>query len=682
MKLFILLFFISINSVWAQDFKVEWACPKDSSDKTSIAVSFNDQGKLQFKPDIFTGKYKSGNLDELSVCIADFQKSVSEALKAYQTQNCSSSKDSLCVITQSYIDQKVFDKLKSSNLVKNTPGIKLNPLSQSPKEDVKPKEEVKPKNDNSNLVNVIPTTPEAYLQQKIASKEIDPKNLNQSFSFNNKSYKVSDFDQVVGANIENVFQNMNRDEAKQFAQNYMVAKSDVLKNKAPSETRTQVLNNLNQMFGYIYGEKGPEELAKILECKPEDDLKPITDILTSLEDTQKVDKCKQLAPGEHKVFKKDSSNYYGTGHYLLKRTKEGDYQAVVNVKFKTGGGSVSPQEMMERSKNCLNVASPSLKGPNGERLQFAVLTPDEAKTLPDDERPQPYEVSIEPVGFGTNAGSYAQNVGCDTITHEMLHLLGLCDEYLEDRPQYGDQWNCRVVTKAPSLMRDLATFDQAVGRQVTCNCTSQTCKSIMKGTNEDLKQIYTGQNGYDVSDYKFRNQYCRDEYINTPAKTLKDPNKAITVLNDAANDLVMETRYVTESATAPFYRLIRSKIICKCPAGDENCMAQKSKIVKTANDSGVRDMCPQGTTLVNKGSPKSKTGFNLDGDTMTMVSKPVLPSLLQPQQFNKILAGACSGKGADAYNECADFAYKSDKNGPCNVPEKCRDDKFFLGSQQ
>lgn len=677
MKLFILLLFISVNSAWAQDLNVEWACPKNSSDKTPITVSFNDQGKLLFKPDIFTGKYKSGNLDELSQCIGDFQKNVSEALKAYQALNCAGSKGSLCVISQGYIDQKVFDKLKSSHLVKKTPGIKISMPGESASSSSDSS------NSGSSNSQVRAETPEAFLQQKIASKEIDPKNLNQSFSFKDKTYKVSDFDQVVGSNIENVFENLNREEAKQFAQNYMVAKADVLKNSAPSEKRTQVLNNLNQMFGYIYGEKGAEELAKILECKPEDDLKPITDILTNLEETKKVDKCKLLEPGEHKVFKKDSSNYYGTGHYLLKRTKEGDYQAVLNVRFKNGAGTVSTQEMMERSKNCLDIASPHIKGPNGERLQLTVLTPEEAQKLPDDERPQPYDVSIEPVGYGTNAASYAQDVKCPTIAHEMLHLLGLCDEYLEDRPQYGNMWNCRVVTKAPSIMRDLSAFDQAVGKAVTCNCSSQTCKSIMNGSNEDFKKIYTGQSSYDVTDYKFRNQYCRDEYINTTAKTqLTDPSKAVIVLSDLQNELVMESRIITPSSSAPYYRMVRSKTICRCPAGDTNCIDEKNRAAKAVAESGTRDFCPQGAPYVAQGSPKTKSGVSMEGETMSMVSKPKIPSLLQPQQFNKILAGACSGKGADAYNECADFAYKSDSKGPCNVPEKCRDDKYFLGSQQ
>lgn len=671
LKLFCLILLVNM-SAYAGIFEVQWGCPK-----TYVQVSFNDQGKMQFKPDVMNGKLKTGNAEETAACIEDFQKKIQDAFKAYQALNCQSSKEDLCIVSVDYINLKVTDKIQSSTILKKFPGIKINTPTTVINDKPVTKPDVKPDEKQSG-----PATPEAFLQEKISKKEIDLKNLSQTFQYKNNSYKVSDFDKVVGENIENVFSVMNREDAKQYAQNYMVAKSEVIKAKTPSEQKTQVLNNLNQMFGYIYGEKGAEELAKILECKPEDDLKPITDILSNLEDTKKVEKCKDLAPGEHKVFKKESSDYYGTGHYLLKRTKEGNYQAVVSVNFKTGGGSVSPQEIMERSKNCLNMASPYIKGPDGKSLQFTVLTPEESQQLPNDERPEPYDVKIEPVGFGTNAGAYAQDVKCGTITHEMLHLLGLCDEYKEDRPQYGNMWNCRVVTKVPSIMRDTRVFDEAVPKATSCNCTSQTCSSIMKGSDENIKKIYTGLSGYDIIDYKFRNAYCKEDYINGAAKNLKDPAKALAVLSDSANELVMESRFVSTSTVAPHYKLLRSKITCTCPAGDTDCVAQKARVIELTNKESVKDLCPQGATLIGHSAKSGKSGVSMEGDVMNLFSTPRLPSLLQPQQFNKILAGPCTGKGADGYIECADFAYKSDQNGPCNVPEKCRDDKYYMGSQQ
>lgn len=659
-----LFFFLLVNlSAHAGIFEVQWGCPK-----TFVQVSFNDQGKLQLKPDVLNGKLKTGSAEETADCITDFQNKTQEAFKAYQAENCKGSKQDLCIVSVDYINLKVADKIQSSKVMKKYPDLKIT----TPVTIISGKTEEKREG---------PATPEAFLQDKIAKKEIDLKNLAQTFQFKNKTYKISDFDKVVGEQVENVFSTMNREEAKQYAQNYMVAKSDILKSTSPSEQKTQVLNNLNQMFGYIYGEKGAEELAKILECKPEDELKPITDILSNLEDTKKVEKCKDLAPGEHKVFKKEASNYYGTGHYLLKRTKEGDYQAVVNVNFKTGGGSVSTQDMIERSKNCLNLASPAIKGPNGEKLQFSVLTPEEANKLPSDERPEPYQISIEPVGYGTNAASYAQDVGCPTITHEMLHLLGLCDEYEEDRPQYGDMWNCRVVTKAPSLMRELSTFDKAIGQSFNCNCSGATCSAIMKSSDESLKSLYTSKGAYQMIDYKFRNKFCKEEYLSA-SKSLSEPSKSLVILNDTSTQMVIESRFINDQPSPPYYKVLRSKITCNCPAGDQSCLSEKAKIADSLKENQVLKGCPRGTSFMSMGTKKGNQSVALDGTTLSLNSSPELPSLLQPQQFNKILAGPCAGKGADGYNECADFAYKSNKNGPCNVPEKCRNDNYYLGSPQ
>lgn len=653
--------FLLIGSAFAGSFEADWACPR-----TKITISFNEQGKLQFKPDVLSAKIKAGASDEISHCIADFQKNVQVAYRNHRSR-CQGSTDDLCVISEQYLNNKVAESIASSKLAKNFPDLKVNVPSL-------------PSSDSS------PRTPtasaEEILRQKISRNEIDLKNLGQNFTHNNRSYKVSDFDNVIGENIASLFSRMSQDEAKQYAQNYLVAKADILKQSSPSENKTRVLNNLNQMFGKIYGDRGAEELAKILECNPEDGLKPIQDILSNLEGTLKVDKCKDLAPGEHKVFRKDSADYYGTGHYLLKRTRDGNYQAVVNVNFKTGGGSMSPQAMLERSKNCLDIASPHMKGPDGKRIQFAVLSPSEAARLPADQRPEPYDITIEPAGHGTDAASYAQNVDCATITHEMLHLLGLCDEYKEDRAKYGDMWNCRVVTKAPSIMRELSTFNDAVGKATNCNCSSATCKAIMNGSDENIKKIYTSNSAYDVIDYRFRNEFCRESYITGDAKNLQKPDQGLVLTNQTHNAFEVESRFISQQLVSPFYKVLRSKIVCTCPSGNANCHEKKNTIVSQVGNPGIKAACPVGATFTSQGSAQTKAGVSLTGDTISIVSTPKLPSLLQPQQFNKILAGPCEGKGADPYNECSEFAYKNNKNGPCNVPDRCRDDKYFMGSQQ
>ena len=347
---------------------VEWVCPLGSSSKTSVEVSLDSNAKLQFTPDILNDSLKRKiSSMEVSACAEVFQKGLVRAVSKFKDQECPVSKHDFCFTTIGYVETKAEEKIKT----------------------------ILGKKSFSSKARAPELSPEDYLIEKIAKKEINPEKLNQSFVYNQTTFKVSDFDKVVGENIENVFMSLNRNEAKQYVQNYMTAKSDVLNTTKESAKRTDVLNNLNQMFGYIYGDKGPEELAKMLECKPEDDLKPIEEIIHRVESIKKSANCQALDPGEHKVFEQVNSNYYATGDYLLKRKSDGNYQAILNVKFKSGSGKLSTQEMMSRAKGCLEMASPFMKGPNGELMELIALTPEEINALPRGQRPKENVISIE-----------------------------------------------------------------------------------------------------------------------------------------------------------------------------------------------------------------------------------------------------------------------------------------------
>lgn len=670
MKLIVVLgLFFTMSFAHAKGLNVDWVCPKDSSQKTAVEVSFDDQGKLQFKPDVFDENQKTLSAAVLSACIADFQKLAGQEIAKFKQSKCPASKDDFCYSSVNYANGKILEKIQKSNLIKKNSAITVS--------------EIKADGGSGSGGSVIasgPATAQAFLEEKIAKKEIDPKNLSQTFQFQNKSYKVSDFDGVVGDHIENVFVNLNRDEAKQYAQNYMVAKSDLLKANKESPQRTAVLNNLNQMFGYIYGDKGAEELAKILECKPEDNLKPIEDIIKKIEETNKVSKCDVLKPGEHKVFQKENNNYYGTGNYTLKRKQDGNYQAILNVKFKQGNGAtVAAGAMLERSQKCLALAAPHMKGPDGKTIEMVVMPPDEINKLPKDEQPKQYEVSIEPPGYGTNAGAYAQTVDCATITHEMLHLMGLCDEYKEDRPEYAKyNWTCRVATKAPSIMRDLSVFNKAVGKAVNCECSGQNCSAIMNSTDENAKKLYTAAGFNDAIDYRFRNSYCKEEYVYNPPKVLTNPDKAVVLESQSDLGFVVQGRYLLNSSKAPFYSISHSKIKCNCPANDQDCLSQKKRFLDNLPNLGVKSNCPNQAPYISADRGDNKTGATLNKNVLTLISQPTLPSLLQPNHFNKILEGTCAGK-SEGYQQCAEHAYKGE---PCNVPAKCLDDKYYLGSEQ
>lgn len=632
------------SSLWAA-VTVDWVC---GSSAIKVEVSLDENSKIQLRPDVLSD-VKRRNLPkaELSKCVADFQGQVGAKIISFKNEQCPISQDDFCFTSKSYVNIKLKEKI--SHVLGNS--VLTN--------------------------NIVKETPESYLEEKIAKKEISPTNLAQTFAYEGKSYKVSDFDKVVGENIENVFMELNRSEAKQYVQNYMVANSDVLITSTNSTKRTAVLNNLNQMFGYIYGERGKEELAKMLECDPEDSLQPIEAIIHRVEEIKKKESCEPLSPGTAKLFEQDYNNYYATGDYLLTRKPDGNHQVLLNLNFKKGSGSIQPEVMMQRTKECLVEASPFMKGPNGELIELVALTPDEIKKLPRKQRPKENNISIEKADFGTNAAQYAESVQCPTIVHEVLHLMGLCDEYEETRSKYGDMWNCRVVSKAPSIMRDLSVYERAIAKTNSCECNSNPCSAVMKSSNQDLIDVFTQQNAYDATDFRFRSKYCSVKVLPAVAR-INDPGKALVLKSENHKSFTFEGRFISYKSSAPHYSISRTEFTCACPEGDSACLTEKTRAVQNIKSPKRAPNCPSGTKPLGNSSVKKVSSPSLQNNVLTFTSDPVLPSLLQPNHFFKILEGTCSGKSS-GYQECADFAYKNNRNRSCNVPEKCKDDSYYLG---
>jgi hypothetical protein len=533
----------------------------------------------------------------------------------------------------------------------------------------------------SKISNVVATqfkTPEAVLEEKIQNKEIDLKNLDQSFGHKGKTYKVSDFNKVIGDNIDKLFLEMDLDEAKQFAQNYMVSKSDILNSKTQSSDRTQALNNLNKMFGYIYADKGAEELAKILECKPEDELTPIADIVNNLQIQEKYSSCDDIKPGGHKLFSYNTA--FANVGYLLNRKPDGTYQAVLNLDFiKSDKSSVSASDMFARSKECLASAARSLKGPKGEKFEISILTPDEANRLPVDQRPKANKINIQGSDGYSTALNYTDKIDCGTITHETFHLLGLCDEYDEEKQTRTDnkgKWNCRVITKTPNIMNDVQVFEKAVSRELTCECTENACKSVMKsGIKSDI-DLYLGRDIYSILDLKFKNSYCKDsnKYEFNKSNWIT-PERAIVLKSEDELSFSFYDRMITN-----LEKPVQSVITCTCPAGDEVCSAKKKDIVSSIKEGGRRNRCPLYTKEISsKFSSKTSDNYSFKDNQLTFNTSPSLTNMMMPAHFSKVLYGNCPSSKASNYNQCADFAYKTESSGACGVPAQCLDDSYYLG---
>lgn len=164
-------------------------------------------------------------------------------------------------------------------------------------------------------------------------------------------------------------------------------------------------------------------------------LSDLTDMANSIDE---LSKCVELNPGQTKNIDHDT----GTGFpasYRLKRIDSQNYEVALNLKIKTNG--VKPPAPFatweQKIQNCLDKANPYFKTPqnplqpNGEqiKLQFKLYQPSSNASEP---APAQNDLTItDQKGFLTNSSVWRNDISCSAITHELLHLTGLVDEYPE-----------------------------------------------------------------------------------------------------------------------------------------------------------------------------------------------------------------------------------------------------------
>ena len=164
-----------------------------------------------------------------------------------------------------------------------------------------------------------------------------------------------------------------------------------------------------------------------------------------LEDHQS---CEDYAIGEERI---KSSTGYGGGGYTIKRESNGDYTVNLFIEFVPSAfydnEDQVPRDQVQnhyrqRVQSCIDQANPYLKVPHGQKLNIVIRNLDANSCVPKNtitiwNRGSPNEAQAQ---------NYPSNLNdCATITHEVLHLLGLADEYqgsntyFPSSPEYDDE---------------------------------------------------------------------------------------------------------------------------------------------------------------------------------------------------------------------------------------------------
>lgn len=407
----------------------------------------------------------------------------------------------------------------------------------------------------------------------------------------------------------------------------------------------------------------------------------------------------RIAVGKHRKMNRD---IYRSGDYVIARPETNKYQAILNLNFRSETPGLA-EMMLERTRNCLNEMKPFMKGPGGEDFEIVITTPDQA--LPRGV-PRPDRINInvtqENADYRGNANNFGSQFQCFTIGHEILHHLGLCDEYHEGKLEdtagnVTADWSCRPVTTEPSFMRNMRfAYDQSVPQTARCEC-DQKCQTIMR--NESAKNIYLSMNAQEI---------LVDESSMVAPNTVNNPNRQLCVeesTSSLASEVIPEKAFEYAGRTGNDHRFNSHRVFatddgrifyerivhkCSCPPGHPYCERMVQQLRATGNQEPKRATCPVGTTSRST-SPSignDPSGSRLDetecrGEGANRVCDLVVTnpgngeSLLKPAHFNRILAGDCQG-GAPSYERCEQFAYIG-RGERCNeMPPECNTDSYYL----
>lgn len=325
-------------------------------------------------------------------------------------------------------------------------------------------------------------------------------------------------------------------------------------------------------------------------------------------------RCKELNVGEKRLVDYPISSPTGiSARYLISKIDKDKYQIDIPINLK---GGPEKSKMEEWIKSCTKNLNQYLKGPNGEQL---LLNP----ILKDNERTAWHfgystDIEIQPHDYRSNARNYRENIDCETIMHELLHLLGLVDEYEELLSESklstnGKLHNCRIFGPPNSIMND----------------QSFAFRSVI-----DKRHTYQ---------HKISGTVCREPRDKSSPKTCR----------------VESTTVFDERETMPLEAANNFK-----------------RLLIDPHSFGFGPMSAHGINPI-----KNENVELIDLKVERGVSKILKTSVLEPAHFRAIIYPGCKKRNA-TYYKCAELAYRTSikerkllgikiKPQECNVPPEC-----------
>jgi hypothetical protein len=370
-------------------------------------------------------------------------------------------------------------------------------------------------------------------------------------------------------------------------------------------------------------------------------------------------------------------------HYGLRPNRDGSHDVILGLNFTAlESATTSAGEMMERTRGCLAEASPMLRGPRGERLNFQILDQQQLAALAPYERPRLNNINVVSNVSRSNSSHYASNVNCATITHEVLHLLGLCDEYRDVEPGYKGE--CRVVPDVNTIMHDeQEAYQDSAGETLSCYC-NPGCQEAMRAGNERRREFYMAPRLDDVISGREMGLYCRSPWdVVMPELALPRGNQSYPASMEVVADELFRIEVVQRIDMME--SIGQRNFTCDCTGTQDLAGCQRTlQRIRNAVANPASTMqrgCPNGLEPNSRNLGDHNNGqTTVDGLILTVYNPPRARSLLTPMHYNRILGGFCPTV-TPQYNECASWAYidYKESNNCEGRPARCSDASYYLG---